>query len=164
MEPTVALGGPDLIDDVEPLWKELHAHHQRGLPGLAYHAPDVSWKVRSDEYRRWLAEPLSFVLVAYADGVPVGYALVEVADGPEDTWVTGDRIAHLQSLVVARTWRGRGLGTVLADRVDAELAARGVHDLMLDVVAGNVGAERFYERRGLRKVMTIYARFSGEPG
>ncbi|MFG1927139.1 GNAT family N-acetyltransferase [Cryptosporangium sp. NPDC048952] len=78
-------------------------------------------------------------------------------------------IAHLQSLSIAPGWRGSGLGTVLADRVDAELEARGVRDLMLDVVEGNVGAERFYERRGLRKVMTIYARFpgqrsSGEPG
>jgi ribosomal protein S18 acetylase RimI-like enzyme len=158
---TIVLGGAELIDDVEHLWKALHAHHQKGLPGFAYHSPDASWQVRSDEYRRWLAPPGSFVLVAYAGDVPVGYALVEVMDGPEDTWVTGERIGHLQSLSLDPLWRGRGLGTVLADRVDAELADRGIHDLMLDVVEGNTGAERFYQRRGLRKVMSIYARFSG---
>ncbi|WP_170323493.1 GNAT family N-acetyltransferase [Cryptosporangium phraense] len=161
MEPTIVLGGAELIDDVEELWKALHRHHQLGLPGFAYHPDEVSWAVRSDEYRRWLARPGSFVLVAYAGAAPVGYALVEVLDGPEDTWVTGDRIAMLQSLSIAPLWRGRGLGTVLADRVDAELDARGIHDLMLDVVEGNTGAERFYERRGLRRVMSIYARFSG---
>ncbi|GAA0224315.1 hypothetical protein GCM10009539_06830 [Cryptosporangium japonicum] len=161
VEPRILLGGAELVPAVEHLWKALHAHHQKGLPDLAYHAPDVSWSVRSDEYREWLARPGSFVLVAYSGDVPVGYALVEVVDGPEDTWVTGDRIAHLQSLSIAPGWRGTGLGTALADRVDAELQARGVHDLMLDVVEGNTGAERFYERRGLRKVMTIYARFSG---
>jgi len=162
-QPRIVLGSTELIDDVEHLWKALHEHHQEGLPGFAYLSPDASWKARSDEYRRWLARPESFVLVAYDAGVPVGYALAEVADGPEDTWVTGAHIAHLQSLAVAAHWRGKGLGTVLADRVDAELAARGIGDLMLDVVAGNTGAERFYQRRGLRKVLSIYARFSGEP-
>ena len=162
VEPTIVLGGVELIDDVEDLWKALHAHHQEGLPGFVYHSAATSWEARSDEYRRWLARPGSFVLVARAAGRPVGYALVEVFDGPDDTWVTGERIAHLQSLALASAWRGAGLGTVLADRVDAELSARGINDVLIDVVEGNTGAERFYQRRGYRRVMSIYARFSGD--
>jgi ribosomal protein S18 acetylase RimI-like enzyme len=164
-EPTFTLGGAELIDGLEELWLALFEHHRRGLPDLPYHRPETSWRIRRSEYLRWLAHPLAFVLVAYAGSTPVGYAMVEIVDGPEDTWVTGDRIAELQTLSLAPEWRGRGLGTTLLDRVDAELAARGVRDLMLAVVAGNDGAERFYQRRGLRKVMTTYARFdAGQPG
>ncbi|MFI5956194.1 GNAT family N-acetyltransferase [Cryptosporangium sp. NPDC051539] len=160
-EPDLVRGGFELVGDVEPLWKALHQHHQLCLPGFAYHPDETSWNNRRDEYRRWLARPDSFVLVAYAGGAAVGYALVEVVDGPDDTWVTGDRVAVLQSLSIAESFRGRGLGTVLAERVEAELDARGVHDVMIDVVEGNTGAERFYERRGYRRVMSIYAKFSG---
>jgi GNAT superfamily N-acetyltransferase len=162
-EPKILLGRAELIDDLEPLWLALHAHHQSVLPGLAYQPPGTSWRVRRSEYVRWLAEPDAFVLVAYVGARPVGYALVEILEGPEDTWVSGDRIADLQSFSVAPDWRGRGLGTVLLDRVDLELARRGIKDLMLQVVEGNDDARRLYERRGLRPVMTTLARFRGRP-
>ncbi|SHN46246.1 GNAT family N-acetyltransferase [Cryptosporangium aurantiacum] len=161
MEPKITLGRLELIDELEDLWLALHAHHQEGLPGFAYHPPATSWRNRRAQYHHWLAHPQAFVLVAYDGPTPVGYALVEVIEGPEDTWVTGDRIAELQTLSVAPGWRGRGLGTLLLDRVDAELAARGIHDLLIAVLEGNDGAERFYQRRGLKKVMSTYARFSG---
>jgi GNAT superfamily N-acetyltransferase len=53
--------------------------------------------------------------------------------------------------VGVRTWcaagqrgeeRGRGVGTQLLDAVDAELARRGVHDLMIGVMEGNDDARR----------------------
>ena len=45
--------------------------------------------------------------------------------------------------------RGQGIGGALLDAVDAELAARGVDDLMIGVMEGNDGARRLYEQRGL---------------
>ena len=45
--------------------------------------------------------------------------------------------------------RGHGIGTALLDAVDAELASRGVTDLMIGVMEGNDGARRLYESRGL---------------
>ena len=41
------------------------------------------------------------------------------------------------------------IGGALLDAVDAELAARGVRDLMIGVMEGNEGARRLYESRGL---------------
>ena len=160
-QPEIVLGRAELIDELEPLWLTLHAHHQSVLPGFDYQPPATSWRVRRGEYMQWLAHPDAFVLVAYVGPRPVGYALVEIVEGPEDTWVSGDLIAELQSLSVAPDWRGRGLGTELLDRVDAELEKRGVGSLMLLVLEGNDGARRLYERRGLRPVMTTLARFNG---
>jgi hypothetical protein len=40
-------------------------------------------------------------------------------------------------------------GGALLDAVDAELASRGVRDLMIGVMEGNDGARRVYESRGL---------------
>jgi ribosomal protein S18 acetylase RimI-like enzyme len=158
-EPRIKLGGAELVDDLEPLWLALHEHHQLVLPGFDYHPPATSWRIRRGQYLRWLSNPDAFVLVAYDGPRPVGYALVEIVEGPEDTWVSGDRLGELQTLSVASDWRGRGLGTVLLDRVDAELEKRGIHDLMLEVLEGNEAARRLYERRGLRPVMTTMARF-----
>jgi ribosomal protein S18 acetylase RimI-like enzyme len=90
---------------------------------------------------------------------PIGYALVEVMEGPEDTWVSGDRLAELQTFAVAPAWRGRGIGTLLLDRVDAELAKLDIRDVLVAVLEGNSNARRLYERRGFRPVMTTLARF-----
>jgi ribosomal protein S18 acetylase RimI-like enzyme len=160
--PRIVLGGSELIEELESLWLALHAHHQSVLPGFEYQPDDVSWAVRSAEYVRWLADPDSFVLIAYDDARPVGYALVEVVEGPEDTWVSGNRLADLQSLAVVPGWRGSGLGTLLLDRVDAELEKRGIRDVTLQVLKGNDNAARFYERRGFRPVMTTMARFGSQ--
>jgi len=80
----------------------------------------------------------------------VGYAFVRLEQGFDDTFPFGERYAELYSLSVAPGWRGQGIGTLLLDFVDAELAARGNRDLTIAVMVGNAGAQRLYERRGLR--------------
>ena len=56
-------------------------------------------------------------------------------------------------------WRGQGIGTLLLDFVDAELAARGISDLIVAVMIGNSDAQRLYERRGLRPAEIVLYRF-----
>jgi ribosomal protein S18 acetylase RimI-like enzyme len=151
--------GDEAVDDFEPLWLALRAHHGALEPHLVQQPPDVSWQLRRALYRAWLALPDSFAITARKNGVLVGYAVVVVHAGPDDTWVTGDRIAEVESLCVAVQERGSGLGTALLDFVDVELAALGVRDLQIGVVAANARAIRFYERRGLRPRLTIMSRF-----
>ena len=45
--------------------------------------------------------------------------------------------------------RAARVGSALLDAVDAELASRGIRDLMIGVMEGNDEARRLYERRGL---------------
>ena len=160
--------GAEAIDRLKPLWLALHEHHQRVAPPAVYQSAEDSWPARRASYERWLGEDGSFVVLAERRSTTqrgdelVGYALVEVLPGPDDTWVTGGLMADVQSLSVAPGARGHGIGTLLLDAVDAELAAAGIDDVFIGVLTGNADALRFYERRGYRPVMTHLARFGAD--
>ena len=159
---TIRKAGPEIFDRLKPLWLALHGHHQSVAPPAVYQPDERSWHARRAAYEQWLASPGSFVLVAERGNSVVGYALVAVRPGPDDTWVSGDRLAELETLSVAPEERGQGVGTRLLDAVDAELARLGIGDLFIAALVGNEGAIRLYERRGLRPVMTYLARFAAD--
>jgi ribosomal protein S18 acetylase RimI-like enzyme len=153
--------GADRLAELEPLWRSLHQHH-RSVADLAVLADDdLSWQRRRDGYRTLLEGGDAFVLLATVEAAPVGYAVVKIRPGDDDTWPVGAHLAELISLAVAADTRGQGLGTALMDAVDAELERRGVHDLEVAVMAGNDRALRFYERRGLRAGELLLYRFGG---
>lgn len=160
--PEIALLDPARLDDLEPLWRSLHAHHRdvSVLPVLA--DDDLSWQRRRAWYGRLLANGEGFVLVARRGDTLVGYALVEVRDGADDTWPYGRRMAEVVTLSVAPDSRGGGIGTALMDAVDAELERRDVHAVEIAVMAGNDRARAFYERRGLKVGELLLFRF-GDP-
>lgn len=155
-------GGAEFIDRLEPLWLALHEHHRSVQPGFAYFSDERSWELRRSCYRRWILEEDSFILLAERHSRAVAYAFVEIQSGPDDTWVTGSRMAELQTLSVAPAERGNGIGTLLLDQVDDELKRLGIGDLLIGTLAANAGAQRLYERRGLRPVLVQYARFSAD--
>lgn len=148
----IVRAGPERIDDLEPLWKALLAHHRSidpGIPGVPLRALDESWSLRRAEYEEWLSEPDAFVLIAEDGGRPVGYALVHYRSS-DDSRVTGERFAELESLAVLPECRGRGLGSRLMTAVYRELHRLGVGELEIGVLSTNEGAIRFYERQGFR--------------
>lgn len=155
-------GRHDLLDEVEPLWLSLFRHHREVGPG-PFIPEDESWPHRRRFYEEVLEHPDAFVLVARRDGRAVGYAVVAVHRGPDDTWPTGDPFAEVETLAVLPSERGRGLGTRLLDAVDDRLAALGITTVFIAVMTGNDDALRFYERRGLYPVITKLMRV-GPPG
>jgi ribosomal protein S18 acetylase RimI-like enzyme len=159
----IALEGPEVLDELRPLWLELHHHHQTVAPELAPFADDAtSWIARRESYERSLVLPESFVVVARSDGVPVGYAMVRVEETDNewfDTWVVGRMLAELETFVLAPQKRGQGVGNAMLDRVESELEARGVSDVVIAHIAGNDAARRLYERRGYRPAMVMMTRF-----
>ena len=156
--------GAESVDRFEPLWESLRAHHASLEPRIEMIDPQRSWELRRDIEIGFLAHPDAFALLATRDGRDIGYAVVTIHPGPDDTWVTGDRIAEVETLSVVPEERGSGGGTALLDRVDAELTAAGIHDLQIAVVAVNDDARRFYERRGLRPRIIVLSRLTGESG
>jgi GNAT superfamily N-acetyltransferase len=160
-EVSIVRVGAEAVDRFEPLWLGMLAHHGSVETTIPMQPPETSWPVRRGLYTRLLAEPGAFALLASRDGQDVGYCVVHVHPGPDDTWVTGD-VAEVESLAVAAEERGSGIGTQLLDRVDAELAAAGIADLQITVVAANADALRFYERRGLRPRIVMLSNF-GRP-
>jgi ribosomal protein S18 acetylase RimI-like enzyme len=170
----ITRAGAEVLDRLQPLWLELHHHHQ-AVAGEAlrpYVDDAYSWASRRAMYARFLAAPHgSFVLLAERAGagaaapVLLAYAMVAVTPVEDtwvdDTWRTGPLVAEIETLSVAPEGRGQGLGSALLDRVDAELEAVGIADVVVGAFAANAGALRLYERRGFRPTWNYLSRFAG---
>ncbi len=167
----ITRAGADGIERVRSLWLELH-HHHRAVGGSTlepYVDDDVSWSARRAMYRALLErDDASFLLLAELEGALVAYAMVAVsaveATWVPDTWRTGGRIAEIETLLVTARARGAGVGSVLLDRIDEELAAEDITDVVVGALAANEGAIRLYERRGFRRAMVYLARFDARVG
>ena len=148
MPPHLVLAGIDRIDELRPLWLQLHHHHASVSRVQPFVDDETSWTIRRRGYVEIL-EAGGFALVAEDHDGPAGYATVKIHEGGDDSWALADRWGEVWTLVVDEGRRGGGIGTALLDAVDAELAQRGIADLMIGVMEGNDGARRLYERRGL---------------
>jgi ribosomal protein S18 acetylase RimI-like enzyme len=130
--------------------QEHHRSVDPAIPGIPPRSADDSWPRRRAKYVEWLRHPDAFILLAEQASSPVGYALVSIHEPADDTHMTGDRWAELQSLSVEPSRRGSGLGTRLVERVYEELRVSGIEELAIGVIATNERAMRFYERQGFR--------------
>ena len=139
---------PDGLDHLGALWMELHAHHRdvASYPDLVddLHA---SWQRRREFYRRLLDEGAAYI-IALDDDRPVGYAMVALGAGPDDTFSSRGGIAEVLTLVVTAGHRGTGVGTELLHAAEAFAAAHGIDLVRIAVMAGNARAEEFYESQG----------------
>jgi len=147
--------GAEALDRLRPLWLELHHHHQAvGGPALGpYVGDDESWTARRELYAEFLAGG-GFAVLAERGGELIGYAMVAIKTSAEtefdDTWRSGPQVAEIETLSVAPAARGQGIGSALLDRVDDELEAAGIDDVVIAAFATNAVAIRLYERRGFR--------------
>lgn len=153
----IVRGGVERVPDLEPLTRAMWRHHVAVDPGIPQIPPrdeDGWWAIRSDRYRGWLAEPDTLLLLAEDGEAPVGYALVTIHP-VDDSHVTGDRFAELQSLAVLDDRRGQGIGTALLHQVYRDLRALGIEEMAIGVMVSNDAAQRLYEREGFRPWLTI---------
>jgi hypothetical protein len=81
-EVAITRAGGEVLDRLEPLWLELHHHHQ-AIAGAAlepYVGDAHSWAARRGMYAGFLEAPHgSFVLLAERDAALLGYAMVAIA-------------------------------------------------------------------------------------
>lgn len=64
------------------------------------------------------------------------------------------RSALIHSVVVTESRRGNGAGAALMDFLEAQIRARGLN-ARLQVLGDNLGAQRFYARRGYREIWRL---------
>jgi ribosomal protein S18 acetylase RimI-like enzyme len=165
---TITRAGAEVVDRLRPMWLGLHRHHQEvGGERLGPYVDDeTSWAACRATYLRVLGHD-GFVLLAERDGELLGYALVGIEPVAEtildDTWRTGDRVAEIETVYVAPAARGTGVGSALLDRVDAELEAAGIADVVIGAVVTNADAIRLYERRGFRPAWLYMTRLADRP-
>jgi ribosomal-protein-alanine N-acetyltransferase len=103
--------------------------------------PDDPWSAVA--FWAELARPETRHYVVAEDGPRiVGYAGL-MAVGPD---------ADVQTVAVAPGAQGGGVGRLLLDDLLREAAARGCHDVLLEVRADNAAALRLYERAGFERI------------
>lgn len=143
---------------LQSLWLDLYRHHTGLSPRLAGLEPesfDKSWRRQRARYENWLRDRNAFVLVAEVSHELIGYAFVVVNES-FTLWGNGERMAELQTLSVAPTWRDRGIGTQLLVAVRRILSTRRIQCLVLSALVSNTDAHRFYERLGFSKTEVFF--------
>jgi ribosomal protein S18 acetylase RimI-like enzyme len=141
--------------DVRALWSEIDDLHAMLAPDY-FRAP-----IRHEEdWRRLLAVTSGAVLVAEAARAGrraevVGVVLVRLYDTPPDPAMVPRRRAHVETLVVGREHRRRGIGRDLMNEATAWARRHGAVELVLTVWDGNRDAQAFYERLGYRPLSRV---------
>ena len=90
----------------------------------------------------WLLEDTSGQALGYATAGPCGLPHAEAGPGA----------LELKRIYLRRNVQGGGLGGVLFDAVMSWMAAQSPPDVWIGVWSENLGAQRFYARRGFQKV------------
>lgn len=147
------------LGDLRELWLALHRHHRAIGSRPLVVDDEASWHRRRALYDEWLRAGEAFILLAERGATPVGYAVVHLHDGPDDTFPLGARWAEIYSLSVDPSARRQGIGTRLLDEIDARLAARGIHDVAVSAMVENKAALRLYESRGFMPREVVLYRF-----
>ena len=148
-------------------WREMTLHEMtqpemtlremswRDIPALAALETELfaddAWSEQS-----WWAElagrPRRSYVVGEQGGAVVGYAGVD----------RGGEVADVMTIAVVPAAQGQGVGKVLMDWLIAEARRGGAEQLMLEVRADNVAAQRLYSKAGF--VMLTVRRRYYEPG
>jgi len=97
-----------------------------------------------------LADPAKAVWLAQSAGETVGYALAGPCDLPHPEVAPGD--GELKRLYLRRVAQNGGLGGRLFDGVLKWLQKDAPRTVWIGVWSQNLGAQRFYERRGFLRV------------
>jgi GNAT superfamily N-acetyltransferase len=147
--PEITRHGAEAIEAVRHLWLGVRDQHASVQPERGpVRDDDDTWARRSSDYRRWLAAPGAFLLLAEADGGGViGYALVR-PDAAATSWHKPERPALVETLSVSPEARGARVGAALLTRVRVECRREGFDALYLSAMTANRDALRFYEREG----------------
>lgn len=90
-----------------------------------------------------------YVAVDSEDQV-MGYVFCQLQEQPFSNNMVSFQSFFVDDLCVDEKYRGQHVGEHLFEFVKEEAKRRGCYELTLNVWAGNTGAERFYEKMGMK--------------
>ena len=152
------------LGDLAPLWAELHRHHREvSAYGGLVRDPDSSWTSRLHWYRQLVAEGGSYVTATDNRGRLIGYAMVGVERGPDDTFDVKGGMAEVVTLVVTRSRRSTGVGRALLNAAEGIARDLGFDTVKVAVMNGNARAREFYEANGYSVAEHVLYRRLGDP-
>ncbi|MCX8196228.1 MAG: GNAT family N-acetyltransferase [Acidilobaceae archaeon] len=113
-------------------------------------AEEIALKVAQERIRSD-----NVLLVATMNDRLVGYVYGYVLENPI---LVRREIGVLKELYVAPGYRGMGIARALVEHASKELTNRGVRYIAAEFPSMNVVAEKFYEKLGFRRFLSIYLR------
>lgn len=93
------------------------------------------------------------LLAAFVEDAMVGYVYGYISENP---LLHRRKIGIIKELYVIPGYRGRGIARTLAEHAVKELERLGIRYIAAEFPTMNVVAEKFYERLGFRKFLSIY--------
>jgi len=139
------------------LWHEADELHARLSPGF-FRRPDLArGRQRASEALRDAEESEHETILVAVDGKDVvcGACHLQIYDTPVGHTMVSQRRGHIETLIVARAQRRRGIGRALMSAATEWARSMGAHQLLLTVWAGNDDAERFYAALGYRTISQV---------
>ena len=117
--------------------------------------PDIfipgTTKYTADELMELLKNDEKPIYVAVdEDNVCVGYAFCQLQEQPFSNNMVPFKSLFIDDLCVDREARGQHIGESLFEYVKNEAKQLGCYEVTLNVWAGNISAEKFYEKMGMR--------------
>ena len=136
------------------LWHEADALHAQLSPGFFRHPEAGRGRQRAEEALRDAAESEHETILVAVDGksAVAGACHIQIYDTPVGHTMVPQRRGHIETLLVARAQRRRGIGRALMSAATEWARGHGAHQLLLTVWAGNADAERFYAALGYRTI------------
>lgn len=117
--------------------------------------PDVfipgTTKYTQDELEEIIKDDKSPIYVAVNDDDDVmGYAFCQIKEQPFSNNMVPFKSMFIDDLCVDESRRGQHVGEALFEYVKDRARKLGCYEVTLNVWAGNDGAERFYEKMGMK--------------
>ncbi|WP_429459096.1 N-acetyltransferase family protein [Microbacterium sp. ZKA21] len=115
--------------------------------GDEFDEPEAPFEVLLPRFRRFLADPAGFALLARRHDRIVGYAVVALRPA---IYNDGGHVATLDELYVRPQHRSQGIGGALLAQAVDESRRRDAGEMHINVDSSDIDARRFYERHGFR--------------
>ncbi|WP_421857587.1 GNAT family N-acetyltransferase [Oceanicaulis sp.] len=139
--PVSPKAAPDLV--IRPLDFDTETNAARALLNHAYRGGEGE-RLDADDWRQSIQSDAEFdpdLCLQARD------ARSEALVGVIQAWSTG----FIKDLAVDDAWRAQGVGAALLAEISVRLRARGIKQVSLKVVPGNLGAIAFYEALGFER-------------
>jgi ribosomal protein S18 acetylase RimI-like enzyme len=156
----VRVAGDGDLDALARLWHEADELHARLSPGFFRRPDGGRGRQRASEALRDAEDSEhETILVAVnreaGKDVVCGACHLQIYDTPVGHTMVSQRRGHIETLIVARAQRRRGIGRALMAAATGWARSQGARQLLLTVWAGNDDAERFYAALGYRTISQV---------
>lgn len=100
----------------------------------------------------WISAREGTFFIAELDGLPMGYAYVELIDRPENPFTFSWRFMVIDQIAVSPMYQGQGVGRALVARCVTFASVHGAKQVILNTWDFNHQAQAFFRRCGFETV------------